>query len=209
MVRMQGWRWLVSCRCSCLGELLSPHCWRQGLNIERLVERRCRTDVVRHGLPRRRHVQSGGWDPCDRNAAQVFQAASDFSGRPQHFSGRPLLAALNPRASSPSGEQRASVAARGSRLCVRPTCNTKIDPECATCSELSWGENSVTSWAREVSIGSSGLCKSEGRHCTELHPSIFIFFDRGYNFRRNITINLKQRAFYASEHDFGQPALVQ
>ena len=24
------------------------------------------------------------------------------------------------------------------------------------------------------------LCKSEGRHCTELHPSIFIFFDRGY-----------------------------
>ena len=37
-----------------------------------------------------------------------------------------------------------------------------------------------------ASIGSSGLCKSEGRHCTELHPSIFIFFDRAYNFHRNM-----------------------
>jgi hypothetical protein len=37
----------------------------------------------------------------------------------------------------------ASGAARGSRLCVRHLCccaiNSRSDPECATCSELSWG----------------------------------------------------------------------
>ena len=27
----------------------------------------------------------------------------------------------------------------GSRLCVRHVCNSRSDPECTTCSELSWG----------------------------------------------------------------------
>ena len=52
--------------------------------------------------------------------------------------------------------------------------NTLTSSKCVYCKE------------EAASIGSSGLCKSEGRHCTELHPSIFIFFDRGYNFHRNM-----------------------
>ena len=68
-------------------------------------------------------------------------------------------------------------------------------------------ENSLTSTRGKnvqeeaASIGSSGLCKSEGRHCTELHPSIFIFFDRGYNFLRNISLYTIQPLQHPSVRD--------
>ena len=72
--------------------------------------------------------------------------------------------------------------------------NTLTSSKCVYCKE------------EAASIGSSGLCKSEGRHCSELHPSIFIFFDRGYNFHRNISRMLPRIAkiyWGKSEHGFG------
>ena len=73
--------------------------------------------------------------------------------------------------------------------------NTLTSSKCVYCKE------------EAASIGSSGLCKSEGRHCTELHPSIFIFFDRGYNFHRNIVKQVKYSRTQRTSFDRRRPVL--
>ena len=50
-----------------------------------------------------------------------------------------ITARLHGRRPAGSARERHGSQLGGSRLCVRHVCNSRSDPECATCSELSWG----------------------------------------------------------------------